>query len=272
MFNRKSLTWLLVITVFIAGCGTDTGNNADGIAELEIDAALLPWIEACEADYQSTECRTQSLEVEKDFLNISGINLFASILPYEDYENSSECLTDPKGDSCQALLIMSDSQIADLKCETVEAFGPGYFCWAQIIVRNIGSSPIDDYIRASLYDVDGNQFAADVEGSFEVGVAPLDLARDVEVQLNPEKVKFIAFGFSVPDNERQFRSISLSGNDVSSSYEIRLCRKNSGEIDNKRNGIVDRNIVIYEDASLLNSCRFDFENYKFINRLDGSVS
>ena len=100
----------------------------------------------------------------------------------------------------------------------------------------------------------------------------MDLAREVSVQLNPEKSAFIAFGFSVPDIKRQFTRISLIGSDYSSSAEIKLCRKNSGDIDNQFNRIADKKMVIYEDAALLNSCKYDFENGKFINRLDGSVS
>jgi len=272
VFHPKSMLWLFITVFILTGCGADTGTNADDVVDVGMEAALLPWIEACEADYQSDDCKTENAESIVDFLNSSGINLYARINPYVDYEKSSECSTDRKGNSCTVLLALSDSQIADLKCEEVEAFGPGYFCWVSILVRNIGSTPINDYIRASLYDVNGIEFSADVEGSFDVGVSPLDLASVIEVQLNPEKSKFISFGFSVPDVKRQFTRIYLSGNDDSSSFEIKLCRKNSGEIDNQRNGIVDKKIIIYEDASWLNSCRFDFEKGKFINRLDGSVS
>lgn len=272
MFRHKSLPWLLISVIILSGCGASAGENADGDQGAGKEAFWLPWINACEADYKSVECKTENLEMLKVFLNSSGINLFARINPYEDYENSSECLTDPKGNSCKALLALSDSQVADLKCEGVEAFGPGYYCWLEILVRNIGSSPIDDYLRASLYDVEGIEFAADVVGSFDVGVRPLNLAREVSVQLNPEKSAFIAFGFSVPDIKRQFTRINLIGSDYSSSAEIKLCRKNSGDIDNGFNRIADKKMVIYEDAALLNSCKYDFENGKFINRLDGSVS
>lgn len=272
MFNRKSLLWLLVITVILTGCGSEASKNADGGTEAEKEAYWLPWITACESDYKSDDCKKENLKSLRPFLKNSEVNLFARINPYEDYENSSECLTDPKGNSCTTLLALSDSQVADLKCEGVEAFGSGYFCWVEILVSNIGSTPIDDYIRASLYDVEGIEFAADVEGSFDVGVRPLDLSREARVQLNPEKSAFIAFGFSVPDIERQFTRIFLGGNDYSNNYEIKLCRKNSGDIDNQFNRIADKALVIYEDAALLNSCRYDFESGKFTNRLDGSVS
>ena len=272
MFNRKSLLWLLVITVILTGCGSEASENTDGGTEAEKEDYWLPWIAACESDYKSDDCKKENLKSLRPFLKNSEVNLFARINPYENYENSSECLTDPKGNSCATLLALSDSQVADLKCEGVEAFGSGYFCWVEILVTNIGSTPIDDYIRASLYDVEGIEFAADVEGSFDVGVRPLDLSREARVQLNPEKSAFIAFGFSVPDIERQFTRIFLGGNDYSNNYEIKLCRKNSGDIDNQFNRIADKALVIYEDAALLNSCKFDFENGKFINRLDGSVS
>jgi hypothetical protein len=264
VFNRKSLPWLLIAIVVLTGCGGNTSETANTVGDSEIGASEAAWIKACESDYKSSDCRSKDEKYISKL--IPGQNLYAYINPYEDYEKTSECLTDPKGNSCAAMRLLADSQVSDLTCGEVEAFGSGYFCWGQILMRNIGTSPIDDYVDASLYDVDGIEFAADVEGSFTVGVAPLDFGR-TNVQLNPEKAKFFQFGFSVPDIKRQYRSIMLSGSDV--YFNIILCRKNSGDLLKMPKSFQEKT-AIYEDASLLNSCKFD--QGKFINRLDGSVS
>ena len=267
MFNRKSLPWLLLIIVILTGCGANTSENANTVVEGELRASETAWIEACESDYKSSDCWNK---YEKNISELfPGQGIHAHIYPYSDYEKSSDCITDPKGTTCTTLRYLADRQIADLRCEGVEAFGSGYFCWVQILVRNIGTSPIDDYIGASLYDVNGTEFAADVEGSFDFGVIPLDFNREVSVQLNPEKAKFFQFGFSVPDIKRQYTFITLAGND--SSFNIILCRKNSGDLLKMPKSYEDKT-AIYEDASLLNSCKFDRTNYRFVNRLDGSVS
>jgi hypothetical protein len=264
VFNRKPLSWLLITLVFLTGCGANGSENANTAADSKLTASEAAWIEACESDYKSSDCRTKDEKYVSEL--IPGQNLYAYINPYTDYEKSSECITDPKGTACKTLRLFADSQIADLTCGEVEAFGSGYFCWGQILMRNIGTSPIDDYVEASLFDADGSEFAADVTGSFTVGVAPLDFGM-TSVQLNPEKAKFFQFGFSVPDIKRQYRSIMLSGSDV--YLNIILCRKNSGDL-RKMSKNDQEKTAIYEDASLLNSCKFD--QGKFINRLDGSVS
>ena len=267
MFNRKSLPWLFVTIVILTGCGANSGENADSAAEVELSAAEVAWYEACQADYKSSNCKQK---IEENILDFYGeVNLYADINPYSDYDKSSECINDPKGTTCTALRLLADSQIADIRCEEVEAFGYGYFCWGQILVRNTGTSPIDDYVGASLYDIDGNEFAADVEGSFELGMLPLDFARNVSVQLNPEKAKFFQFGFSVPDIKRQFTAIGLSGND--NSFSIPLCRKNSGDLLKTPEGYEGK-IAIYENSRLLNSCKHDPSSGIYINRLDGSMS
>jgi len=253
--------------VILTGCGANSGKNAVSPVEAESSAAEVAWQEACEANYKSSDCKQK---IEKYYLDSYGeVNLYADIPPYSDYEKSSECLTDPKGTSCTALRIMSDSQIADIKCEEVQAFGYGYFCYGQILVRNTGSSPIDDYVGALLYDVDGNEFAADVEGSFNQGAMSLDFARKVSVQLNPEKAEFFQFGFSVPDIKRQYTEIVLKGND--DLFSIPLCRKNSGDL-LKIAKSYEGKIAIYEDARLLNSCKHDPSSGIYINRLDGPKS
>ena len=264
---KKSLPGLLVTIIILTGCGANAGENANTVLDSELGASERAWIEACELDYKSIDCRTKDEKYISELIPM--LNLYAYINPYSDYEKSSECITDPKGTTCSTLRLFADSQIADFKCEGVEAFGSGYFCWGQFLVRNIGTSPIDDYIAASLYDVDGNEFAADVEGSFDFGVVPLDFARDVSVQLNPEKAKFLQFGFSVPDIKRQYTSISLTGND--NDFKIILCRKNSGDLLKMPKSYQEKT-AIYEDASLLNSCKFDTSQAKFVNRLDGSIS
>ncbi len=267
MFNRKSLPWLLLPIVILTGCGTNSDENADSAVKTEMSAAQVAWYAACGADYKSRDCKQK---IEMMILDVYGEqNLYADIHPYEDYEKSSECLTDPKGTSCTALRLLADSQIADLKCEEVEAFGFGYFCWGQIFVSNAGSIPIDDYVGVSLYDIDGNQFAADVEGEFDFGVVPLSFSRNVSVQLNPEKGKFFQFGFSVPDIKRQFTHISLSGNE--NDFHIPLCRKNSGDL-MKIAKDYEEKIVIYENSRLLNSCKYDRSSGIYTNRLDGSLS
>lgn len=266
MFNRKSLSWLLITMVFLTGCGASGSENANTAMDSELGASEAAWIEACESDYKSSDCRTKDEKYISKL--IPGQNLYAYINPYEDYEKTSECLTDPKGNSCAAMRLLADSQVSDLTCGEVEDFGSGYFCWGQILMRNIGTTPIDDYVEASLYDVDGNEFAADVEGSFTVGVVPLDFGM-TRVELNPEKAKFFQFGFSVPDIKRQYRSITLSGGDI--YFNIILCRKNSGDLLKMPKSYQEK-ITIYEDASLLNSCKFDLSKGNFVNRIDGSVS
>jgi hypothetical protein len=254
--------------VFLTGCGGNTSETANTVRDSEIGASEAAWIEACESDYKSSDCRTKDEKYISKL--IPGQNLYASIDPYSDYEKSSECITDPKGNSCAAMRLLADSQIADLRCEEARAIGSGYFCWGQILMRNIGTTPIDDYVEASLYDVEGNEFAADVTGSFDFGVVPLDFNRQANVQLNPEKAKYYQFGFSVPDIERQYRSIILSGGDI--FFNIILCRKNSGDL-LKMSKSDQGKITIYENASLLNSCKFDRSTGgDFVNRLDGSVS
>ena len=267
MLNRKSLPWLLVTILLLTGCGANSGKNSVSVTETKLSAAEVAWYAACEADYKSSECKQK---IKMSILDFYGEqNLYADIPPYEDYEKSSECLTDPKGTSCTALRIVSDSQIADIQCEEVKAFGYGNFCWGQILVSNTGSRPIDDYVGASLYDLEGNEFAADVEGSFRLGVITLDFARNFSVQLNPEKGKFLQFGFSVPDIKRQFTHISLSGND--NNFHIPLCRKNSGDLLKIAKDYVGK-ITIYENSRLLNSCKHDPSSGIYTNRLDGSLS
>jgi hypothetical protein len=267
VFKRKSLPWLLLPIVILTGCGTNSDENAVSVDETELSAAEVAWYAACEADYKSSDCKKKIELMILDFYDEQ--NLYADIHPYEDYEKSSDCLTDPKGTSCTALRLLADSQITDLKCEGVEAFGFGYFCWGQILVRNTGSIPIDDYLEVSLYDIDGNQFAADVEGDFDFGVVPLSFSRNVSVQLNPEKAEFFQFGFSVPDIERQFTHIGLSGNE--NTFHIPLCRKNSGDL-MKIAKDYEETIVIYEKSRLLNSCKYDRSSGVYTNRLDGSLS
>ena len=265
MFSRESLSWLLITMVFLTGCGANGSENASTAVDSELGASEAAWIEACESDYKSSDCRTKDEKYISEL--IPGQNLYAYIDPYSDYEKSSECITDPKGTACKTLRLFADSQVADLTCGEAQAFGSGYFCWGQILMRNIGTTPINNNVEASLYDVDGSEFAADVTGNFDFGVVPLDFNRSADVQLNPEKAKYYQFGFSVPDIERQYRSITLSGGDI--YFNIILCRKNSGDL-LKMSKSDQEKTTIYEDASLLNSCKFD--QGKFINRLDGSVS
>lgn len=265
MLNRKSLPLFLIAVVILTGCSANADKNANAANETEINAAETAWFEACEADYKSSDCRSKTEKNVLDFYE--GQNLYAYIEPYSDYEKSSECITSPKGDACTTLRLLNSNQITDLKCEEIEAFGYGYFCWGEIVVRNTGSGPIDDYVGASIYDVDGNEFAADVEGSFNLGLASKEFARKVSVQLNPEKVSFFPFGFSVPDIKRQYTHISLRG--YEESFSIPLCRKNSGDMLEIAKSYVGK-VAIYENARLLNSCRY--ENGIYINRLDGSMS
>ena len=267
MLNRKSLPWIFVAIFILTGCGASAGEKANTAVNRELGATERAWIEACESDYQSSDCRIKD---QKNLLELfPERKLYAHINPYSDYEKSSECITEPTGTTCKTLRLFADSQIADLKCEGVEAFGSGYFCWGQILVRNIGTSPIDDYVSASLYDVDGTEFAADVEGSFDFGVVPLDFSKNVSIQLNPEKSKFFQFGFSVPDIKRQYTAVRLTGNE--NDFYLSLCRKNSGDLLKLPKSYQDMT-AIYEDASLLNSCKWDLSQSKFVNRLDGSVS
>lgn len=267
MFRSKSLPWLLVTIVILTGCSANSGENAVSVVEPELSAAEVAWYAACEADYKSSECKKK---IEMNILDFYGEqNLYADIHPYVDYEKTSECLTDPKGTSCTALRLLADSQIADIHCQEVKAFGYGNFCWGQILVRNTGSSPLDDYVGASLYDIDSNEFAADVEGDFDFGVVPLNFSRNVSVQLNPEKAKFFQFGFSVPDINRQYTHISLSGNE--NNFHIPLCRKNSGDL-LKIAKEYEGKIAIYENSRLLNSCKHDPSSGIYTNRLDGSLS
>lgn len=267
MFTRKSLPLLLLTIVILTGCGANSGENAVSVTETELSATEVAWYAACEADYKSSDCKKK---IEMNILDFYGeVNLYADINPYVDYEKTSDCLSDPKGTTCTALRLLADSQISDLKCEGVEAFGSGYFCWGQILVRNTGSSPIDDYVAVTLYDFEGNEFAADVEGDFDFGAIPLNFSRNVSVQLNPEKAKFFQFGFSVPDIKRQYTSVVLKGND--DIFSIPLCRKNSGDL-LKIAKSYEGKIAIYENSRLLNSCRHDPSSGVYVNRLDGSFS
>jgi hypothetical protein len=265
VLNRKSLPLFLIAVVILTGCSANADENANGANETEISAAETAWLEACEADYKSSDCRSKTEKNLLDFDN--GQNLYAHIEPYSDYKKSSECITNPEGDSCSGLRIFTENQITDLRCEEIQAFGYGYFCWGEITVRNMGSRPIDDYVEASIYDVDGNEFAADVEGSFNFGLSIKEFARSVNVQLNPEKVSLFPIGFSVPDIKRQYTHISLRGYDE--FFSIPLCRKNSGDMLEIAKSYVGK-VAIYENARLLNSCKY--ENGVYINRLDGSMS
>ena len=267
MFNRKSLSWLFLPIIILTGCSANSGENAISVVETELSAAEVAWYAACEADYKSSDCKKKIEMMIVDFYGEQ--NLYADIHPYVDYEKTSECLNDPKGTSCTAMRLLADNQITDLKCEEVPAFGYGYYCWGQILVSNTGSSPLDDYIGVSLYDIDGNQFAADVEGDFDFGVVPLNFARNVSVQLNPEKSKFFQFGFSVPDIKRQYTHIGLSGNE--NTFHIPLCRKNSGDLLEIAKDYEGK-IAIYENSRLLNSCKHDPSSGVYTNRLDGSLS
>ena len=270
MFRRKSLILLLLSTVILSGCGSNSnsGDNADNVAKDELSPAQLAWHKACESDYKSSDCKQKIEAMIVDFYD--GQDLYADIQPYEDYDKSSECVNDPKGTTCAALRILSGSEITDIKCEEVKAFGYGNFCWGQILIRNTGSGPIDDYVGVSLFDSTGKEFAADVEGSFENGANSLEFARKFVVQLNPQKAQFIQVGFSVPDIKRQFTSISLRGNE--NDFSIPLCRKNSGDLLEIGKEYKNK-IVIYENARLLNSCKYDFPaGGIYVNRLDESES
>lgn len=268
MVNRKFSSWLLLTVLILTGCSANSGDDVASESEAGMSAIQLDWQKTCESDYKSGDCRTKIQEMILDFYD--GQNLYADIYPYVDYDKSADCISDPKGDTCQALRLLAGSGITDIKCEEVEAFGYGYFCWGQILIRNTGSSPIDDYVGASLFDSSGKEFAADVEGSFQTGAISLEFARKFTVQLNPQKAEFFQFGFSVPDIKRQFTSISLRG--YENDFSIPLCRKNSGDLLDIAKGYEGK-IAIYENARLLNSCKYDFPSGgMYVNRIDGSLS
>lgn len=264
----KSLAWLPLAILILTGCSSNSGENVASKSETEMSSVQIDWQKTCESDYKSSECRQKIQKMILDFYD--GQNLYAEINPYVDYEKSSDCLNDPKGDTCSALRLLAGNEITDIKCEEVEAFGYGNFCWGQIVILNTGSSPLDDYIGASLYDSAGNEFAADVEGNFQSGTMSLEFARKFTVQLNPQKAKFLQFGFSVPDIKRQFTSITLRGNE--NDFSIPLCRKNSGDRIKITKGYEGK-IAIYENARLLNSCKYDYPGGGlYVNRIDGSSS
>lgn len=258
--RMKSQFLLISIFFVLAGCSQDLDRSQQSIESPS--ETVMAWIEACESDYRYCDEKIMEMVEEQE-----GTGLYADINPYIDPENSRECLEDSKGDGCNANRFLASSEVRDLGCEEVKAFGYGFFCWGEFILRNTGSAPIDDFISASLYDSEGNEFAADVEGNFEMNFYKMDFNQDFNVMLNPEKFEIVHFGFSVPDIDRQYVRIMLRGYDY--SHYLPLCKKNSG--DQKKFGEGYR-VVIYENARLLNSCKWDLQNRGYVNRLDGSLS
>lgn len=261
--NQRIFYLLLTLCLLVSGCGGASGNlDSSEQSNKSPGKRVMAWIEACESDYRYCDEKIMEMIEKQD-----GPGLYARINPYIDPENSRECLEDSEGDSCIANRFIASSQVSDLSCEEVKAFGYGFFCWGEFIVRNTGSVPIDDFISASLYDSEGNEFAADVDGGFEVNFYKMDFDQNFNVELNPEKSQILHFGFSVPDIDREYVSIMLKGYDY--SHYLPLCKKNSG--DQKKFGESDR-IAIYESARLLNSCKWDLQNGGYVNRLDGTPS
>lgn len=267
MRHLKKFIYPMLAVLVLSGCGVSSGKKPESGPSLLVSA----WEKACETDYKSSACEIGARKAVGEVRSGSG-DAYASILPFIDAAKSTECLKSSKSDSCQALSIFYANQMTDVKCEKVSAFGSGFFCTVSLYVRNTSSSPIDDYFSGSLYDSKGNEFAADVEGSFQSGLSSFEFSKEVKIHLNPEQTKNVNFSFSIPDIDRSYREIVLHTSfNTNISSSIPLCKKNSGDLLDIAKDYQSK-IVIYEDARLLNSCKFDVTNQVFVNRLDGSIS
>jgi len=279
LFAIGSALLLVVSSFSLNGCSSSgNGSAANAVEESsgsdsgkKSDDLEAKWIAACEKDYQSSECykaNEASQILIGTFSTPAGFSLFASIDPYVNPEKSAECTTDPKGDSCQALRLLSDAYPKDLQCQKVPGIGPGFYCLAEVVIKNISKNPVDDYFTATLTDDEGTVFANDVEGTLTTGHVDAEYTKDTKIELNPGQIKIVHWGFSIPDINRVFRSIALVSNGDVYANEVFLCKKNSGDQLKLNEG---DEIAIYEDASLLNSCKYvhSKDHAGFINRLTG---
>ncbi len=244
LYSRIAL--FVVCALSIAGCSTSSDESYSSESKTIED---INWIKTCEADYNSSDCDEAILKM----LQNQGLGslLYAVMEPYEDPEKTSACLEDPKSSVCGGTRILLNNQMTDLTCEPVEAFGFGYFCYAKLILWNKGKVPIDDWIKASIYDEEGREFAADVNGYFNFGLRDIEFSDSFKINLNPGKFEFVHFGFSIPSKDTVFNSLTLRGYD--SFFNIPLCLKTQGIKYNKNK------IKIFENSRLLNSCTWNWD-------------
>ncbi|MEI7549064.1 MAG: hypothetical protein WCJ91_01150 [Actinomycetes bacterium] len=275
LFALGSALLLVVSSFLLNGCSSsDNGSAANAVQEnsgsnsgKKSDDLEEKWIAACEKDYQSSECYKAN---EADLIEEDFFSLFTRIDPYANPEKSAECTTDPKGVSCQATRLLSDAYPKDLICQKVPGIGPSFYCLAEVVIKNISKNPVDDYFTATLTDDEGTVFANDVEGTLTTGYVDTEYTKNTKIELNPGQIKIVHWGFSIPDINRVFRSISVVSRGDVLANGVPLCKKNSGDQLKLNEG---DEIAIYEDASLLNSCKFVHgKNYsaEFKNRLSGS--
>ena len=278
LFAIGSALLLVVSSFSLNGCSSSgNGSAANAVEESsgsdsgkKSDDLEAKWIAACEKDYQSSEC----YKANEAFLILigtyTGLSLFTTIDPYANPEKSAECIAGPKSDSCQATRLLSDAYPKDLICQKVPGIGPSFYCLAEVVIKNISKNPVDDYFTATLTDDEGTVFANDVEGTLTTGYVDTEYTKNTKIELNPGQIKIVHWGFSIPDINRVFRSISVVSRGDVLANGVPLCKKNSGDQLKLNEG---DEIAIYEDASLLNSCKVVHgKNYsaEFKNRLSGS--
>jgi hypothetical protein len=238
--------------------GSASGKKSDDLED--------KWIAACEKDYQSSECYQAYESLFTGYERINSISLGSLLFridPFVNPEKSDACITDPRGQSCSALRVVGDFYPKDLICKKIPELGPSFYCLTEILVKNISKLPVDDFFSATLNDDGGTVFANNVEGTF--AGSEYEKKRAI-LELNPGETKSLHWGFAVPDISRVFTSLSVvpeTGDEP--KMTISLCKKNSGD----QIQIKDRaEMAIYEDASLLNSCKYEHPG-GYINRLTG---
>lgn len=233
---------LIAFALFMTGCSSSSDVSESPHTKTTAD---INWLNSCEADYQSTDCNNSILKMVQQYQDVG---LYVEMEPYTDPEKSAYCLEDPKGSECRATKLVSNNQMTDLTCESVEAFGFGFFCYAKLILWNKGNEPIDDYFKASIYDNEGREFAADVNGNFVFGIMNTEYSDSFKIDLNPGKFEFVHFGFSIPDIDTLFTKLSVMGYET--SFDMPLCLKTRGDESN-----YDKSKMrFFENARLLNSC------------------
>ena len=250
MYSRIAL--IVACALSVAGC---SGTSDDSYSSESKTIENINWINTCEADYTSSDCDDAILKMLQKQENVG---LYAVIEPYEDPEKTEACLEDPKSNVCGGTRILLNSQMTDLTCEPVEAFGFGDFCYGKLILWNKGNVPIDDLISASIYDDEGRKFAADVNGNFNFGFSNPEFSDSFKIDLNPGKFEFVHFGFSIPSIDTIFTRLNVGGYD--SSFDIPLCLKTRG-IDYD-----ETKVKIFENARLLNSCTFNWDKFAYESR------
>lgn len=253
---RKKIVPLLVFGLLITGCSSSSDESGSPQSKTNED---INWINSCERDYKSFECKNA---IEEMIRKQEGgyLGLYAELEPYEDPEKNPICLKDPESSECGGLRLLQANTMTDLTCEEVKAFGFGYFCYAELILWNKGSAPIDDFFEASIRDTEGRKFAADVEGEFRFGVMNIEYSDSFKIDLNPGKFIFVHYAFSVPDKDLIFRSLEINSYD--SSFYMPLCLKTRGD-----GSDYDKDKVrIFEHARLLNSCTFNFDTFTYDSR------